>query len=866
MIWHSSEVESVLKQLNVDSNTGLSNGVADERLKIYGRNTTVFNEKDGILKRFLSQLNNKIVYILVVVAIISFIINIIYKQVDFYSPLLIIAIVVANAFISAFHLYKSDQALDSIKSISLPKTTVIRDGIEKQIFSDEVVPGDIIILREGDYITADARIIEDDNFRCNEAYISGETIPVEKRANVTVEDITPITGRINMVFTGCSVAHGYAKAVVTETGIDSEYGKAVTIDEQMGSDTLPIASKLDSTAKIVNIAILIICIITFIIGMVQNFSSEQPFASTTVNMIMNAVALGISAMPESLPAISTIVVALGIQRIISDNIIIKKTKALEVIGKTGVICADKTGILTKNNMALSRIYDGEHFIDVSNEALPEKTAMVLRLAAACSTLENDSTEAAIEKACVEYNSMSRADIENLFPRLSSIPFDSVRKTMTSINMINGHPVAIVKGAPEILLEKCVGLDSDAVLSINNQLASQSYRVICIAIKGLDEIPANPNPDEIEQNLTFVGLLGLNDPPQSDTIEAIQACDVAGIRTIMITGDNIITAKSIARRIGILKDDSEAITGAELDSMSDDELQQNITKYSVYARITPEDKLRVISAWQKSGKIVTITGNGVEDADALALADIGCAMGKHGADVARGNSDIIITGNKFMSVVNAIKESRGLFENIKKAVFYLLSCNIGEIVAYILGMLIFGLPPLTAVQLLWINLLTDCTSVISLTLEKADFDVMRKKPIALSGHIFNNNSTINISLYSVFIAAMTIVSFLIGVQANYATALTMSFITLSVIQILHSLNIKSERSIFKTDFKSNPFMNYSTILTLFISIFLVSTPAGFIFGLATINVTHFIIALSLAIAIIPYSEVIKLINNRKGKDI
>lgn len=858
MIWHSSTVEEVLKQLKVNADSGLSNGIADERLTIYGKNTTSTNENLSLYKRMLKQLNNKTVFFLVIIAIVSFVLNLIYDNSNFYFPLLMIAIVVINAFISAYHLYKSDLALNSIKIATNPKATVIRDGIEIQVPSDELVPGDIVILRSGDYITADARIISSEGFRCNEATFTAENIPVEKLADITVEDITPVNERKNMVFAGCSVVHGFAKAVVVETGLNSEYGKNIVIEHQTNSEELPISKNLYYSGKIINVVILVLCILVFLISIIQNFHSDSPFASTTVNAITNAVALGVSAMPESLPAICIIVVALGIQRIIGDNIVIKRIKALELIGKTNVICADKTGILTKNNMVLSCIFDGERFVDVETDTIPEKSAMALRLAAACSTLENDATETAIENACIKYNSMSSTDIGNVFPRLAVIPFDTTRKTMTSINMINGHPVAIVKGAPEILLEKCVNFSMEEALRANNELAERSFRVICIAIKGLNEIPANPNAEEIESNLTFVGLFGISDPPQSDTVEAINACDVAGIRTIMITGDNIITAKAIARRIGILTDDSQAITGAELDSMSDSELMENIENYSVFARISPQDKLRIISAWQGCGKIVTVTGNNIEDADALACADVGCAIGKHGTDVAKGNADVVIVGNKFMSIVKAIKESRGLFENIKKAVSYLLSCNFGEIMAYIIGLLIFGAPPILAVQLLWINLLTDCTSVISLTVENAEFDVMRKKPIALSGHIFDRCSVINIIIESIYIAAISLTSYFIG---SSATSVTMFFATLSMIEIFHSLNHKSKKSILKTNFKSNQFMNFSTILTLFISIFLVLTPAGAVFGLSVLTTSQFILCLLLALSVIPFCEVKKMLEKR-----
>lgn len=857
MIWHSSTVNEVLNELSVDAESGLSNGVADERLELYGKNIISNIEAPSFLKRFFEQLNNKVVYLLAVVAVISFVVSLIYDQKDFYSPLLILAIVIINALVSAYHLYRCDHALDALRTATHPTASVIRDGIEKQIPSEELVPGDIIILKEGDYITADARIIEENGFRCNETMLTEDMIPVEKRADITVEDITAVSQRTNMVFSGCSVVHGTAKAVVVETGLSTEIGRSSAIIQQTGIEEPPVKEALDSTGKFVNIAVLIICILTFAITFFQNISSGQ-FAYTTTQAFLNAVALGVATMPESLPAISTIVIALGIQRIVRDNIIIKKISALEVLGKTGVICADKTGILTKNHMNLECIFDGERTVELGVDEMPEKTAMVLRLATACSTLDSDYTERAIEDACVKYNGVSQTDIENIYPRLTTIPFDSVRKTMTSVNMINGHPIAIVKGAPEIIIEKCVGVDVELLHRANEYFTNQSLRVLCIAIKRLDEIPANPNPDEIEKELTFVGLLGLNDPPRAEAIEGIKACNAAGITTVMMTGDNILTAKAVARRIGILKDGTEAITGDELNAMSDDELLANIKKYTVYARISPADKLRIIKAWQDSGEIVTITGNSIEDADALSLADIGCAVGKQGTDVAKGNADIIISNNNFISIVNALRESRGFFENIKKSVTYLLSCNLGEIIAYLTGLLVFGFPPLAAVQLLWINLLTDCAPTIALTMERSEPQVMKRPPITLSGRIFDARTLLKMIVQALVIAAVTLLAYSAGEKSGSATAMTMAFLTLSVSQIFHSYNIKTTRSVIFTDFKSNEFMTMSTILTLFISIFLALTPAGSLFGLTALRASQFFICMALAILIVPVCEIVKLI--------
>lgn len=861
MIWHSSPVDDVLTELKTNAEKGLWFGDASERIELYGKNTTAKREKTKLFSRFLSQLKNKVVYFLTAVSIITFIVNLIYNPDDFYFPLLIIAIVALNALISAFHLHKCDEALDEIENATNPRVEVLREGKKQLIASDLLVPGDIILLKEGDYITADARLIQSDALRCNEAIITGDIIPVEKDAEAILEDITVAAARKNMVFTGCSVVHGNATAVVVETGLRTEIGKITDINRQTNSETLPITDSLNNSGKIINLAILIICIITFFIGLIQNFNTSAPFASITINALLNAVALGVSAMPESLPAISTIVIALGIQRMISDNVVIKNTKALELLGKTEVFCVDKTGILTKNNMVLSCVYDGEELSNINGDALSEKTTSVIQLAVGCSMLENDSTENAIEDACKKYLSMSKVDVGNIFPRLSSIPFDSVRKTMTSINMIGGRPVAIIKGAPEILLPKCNVQNKDEINKIYNSLTSDSYRVICVAIKKLDEIPSSPDPETIEQNLTFVGLLGLYDPPQSDTVEAIKTCNLAGIKTVMITGDNIDTAKTIAYRIGILKDDSQAITGADLSKLSESELCQSIDKYTVFARITPEDKMRIISAWQQLGKVVAVTGNGTEDADALSMADIGCSVGNYGTDVAKGNADVIVENKKFMSVVNAIRESRGLFENVKKSVSYLLSCNFGEILVFVIGMLIFGAPPLAAVQLLWINLLTDCTSVISLTVEKSELDVMRQKPITLSGHLFSKGATINIACDSLVIAFLTLIAYTIGGKALGAT---MAFATLSMVQIFHSYNHKTHDTLIKADFKSNKFMNYTSLLVLFISIFMVITPAGYVFGLSVLPAGKFFICLLMSLMIVPLCEVKKFASRQIAK--
>lgn len=855
MIWHSASPSEVLKELVVDDKKGLSNGEADERLELYGRNVITKIERPTFWQHFLAQFKNKTVITLIVIALVSFVVSLMYHDINSYSSLLIIAIVAINALISAYHIHSCDRTLENIKNLTNPSVNVLRDGILKSVNAAEIVPGDIIILEEGDFVPADARIIECNEFRCNESVFNGGDVPVEKDSDMVFEEIATAQMRANMVFSGTSVVHGTAKAVVVATGLGTEVGKSETILQQTGEDKLPLQSQLDSLGKIANAIIVAICVIVFFIGIIQNFAAEN-FASMTVQMLVNAVALAVAAIPEGLPAITTIVIAIGIQRILQDKITVKDAKATELIGKTDIICCDKTGVFTRNKMELRSVFDGKNLVDITKEGIDENTAVVLKAATACSTLVNDSTEDAIEKACLAFCSMSRQDIDALFPHISVIPFDSERKTMTVITMINERPFAVVKGAPETVVPKCIGCDTEKILEVNEKLANEAMRIVCIAMKPLSEIPANPVADEIEQDLTFVGLLGLEDPPREGVIEEIAACDSAGIRTIMITGDNLTTAATVAQRIGILKDGTLAVSGAELEEMSDEELTENIEKYSVFARVSPNDKLRIVKAWQAKGKTITITGDSIQDADALAQADVGCAIGRFGADVAKGNADIIISNNRFDSVVRTIRESRGIFSNIKKSVMYLFSCNFAEILAVIFGMLIFKSMPITAVQLLWINLLTDCAPAISLSMEKAESSVMKSGSSAFS-KIINVKSFVSIAVQSVFICIITLISYALGFDfGDSSTAMTMAFATLGFAQIFHCFNCKFESTVVSKEIFSNRFMNMSVGVTWFIMLYLICTPAGLLFGLSILNFPKLLLCLVLAFAVVPFNELIK----------
>ncbi len=861
MIWHSSDKLQVLSELSVDENKGLANGVADLRLEEYGKNLISNSKKESFGKIFAKQLKSKLTISLFVICIISFIISLIYKSDNLLSPFLVIGIVLLNSAVIAYNLYRGSKALDDLKNATNPTATVLRDGITKKIPSYELVPGDIILLEEGDYITADARLIEVNNFRCNESALTGISIPVDKRADDVYEDITPIEQRLNMVYSGCSVVHGNAKAVVVETGINTEIGRNATIIEQTGADVMPIENALHSISKIVSIIIWAVCILTFIIQFIINFNSAQ-FAVVTVSSLLNSLALAVAAIPEGITAISAFILALGIQRIIKDSIVIKKADAIETLGKVTVICSDKTGILTRNKMTLKRIFDGDVVFDAENDEIGEKSATVLKLACLCSTLQNDSTENAIQNACIKFNSKGREEFEEFYPRLCTIPFDVQRKTMTSINMIEGRPVAIVKAAVEVIADKCINCDKETILKINDEFTGDSLRVIGIAMKPLSEIPANPNPDEIEKNLIFVGVLGFDDPPRADAIEGIEICNDAEIRTIMITGDNLLTAKAVARRIGILKDGTFAISGNELKELSDEELLANIQKYSVFARVGPEDKIRIISAWQQKGERVAVTGDSIDDMDALAAADIGCVMGKHGADVAKGNADLVIENNSFSAIVTAIKESRGLFANIQNSVSYMLTCNFAELFVYIIALVIFGLNPLTPALLLLINLITDCVPIIALSTEKSEMSVMSRKPSALLGRIFNKHLLISTVLEGTFMVLLGVIAFASGIKNGAAVAATMTFAVLSLTQIFHCFNVRTKGSIFTANYSIKSFLIISSLISIFIIVLFAVTPIGSIFGMTALSGKQFLFTLLISLLIVPFSEVIKLFNKPK----
>ena len=814
------------------------------------------------MRRFLSQLNRKSVYTLVIITALCIGVSFLYGKNDI-SPLLIIAIVLLNALLTAYNQTACDRAIFRQKAAAVPTCTVIREGNKRNIPSNELVVGDIVLLNEGDYISADVRLIETNAFRCNELALTGETVPVEKDASLIFEDIIPCTGRKNMAFSGSNVTHGSAKAVVVETGLNTEIGKSATMEDRTQTAVSGIEKKLNTTSHIINITVIILCSIIFIIGILLGLSTREQFASFTIRTLLGVVALGVSAIPEGLPYVTIIVTALGTGRLIRDGVIIKNISAIEKLAKTTVLCADKTGVFTENRMSLNCVFDGETLERPVDNTLSQKSSAILKLAVSSAMLQNDTTEAAIEYACLNYAKMSQADISNAYPRLSVIPFDGERKMMTSINMIEGKPFAVIKGAPEAVIDKCVDINKEEIIKTCDELAGKALRLICIAIKALDDIPANPSSDIIECDLKFAGIICLEDPPRPEAYDSIAFCKDNGIKVIMVTGDNLSTATAVASNLGVMTDDGQAITGADLEEMSDEELAEKIRSYTVFARISPAQKLRIVNTLRSIGEIVSVTGNGLDDADVLSVADVGLAIGADGNDVARGNADAIIKGNKFSSVASIFKECHGLFENIKMTVHYLISCNASEILIYLCGLLIFKMPPLLAVQLLWINLLTDAAPAIALTIQPArDISASRTNRL-IKGRLFDRKTVIDISVEAVFLTVCGILAFAIGNRYSESVAYTMTFLTVALSQIFHSFNLHTPRSVIFTRYRRNEFMIISTVFAILVSVILTLTSAGFIFGLKPLNTTQLLISFALALAIIPVCEIIKIIDKVKS---
>ena len=885
LLAHSDATEEIIKMYNSDIDKGLTDRKVIEAQEKYGANKLREKKKKSNLQKFFDQFKDVMILILIVAAIVSFVIACTEgNPKEFFEPALILLIVVLNAIMGVLQESKAEKALDALKNMSAPHARVIRDGEEKVIDASELVPGDIIKLEAGDFVPADARLVHSVSLKSEESALTGESVPSEKDAQAVVKEDAPLGDRNNMVFSGCSVTYGTAKAVVTATGMDTEMGKiANLLDDEAGMQT-PLQKKLADLGKYLGILALAACAIIFVVGILNG--------TPVMEVFMIAVSLAVSAIPEGLPVIVTIVLSIGVQRMAKQNALIRRLPAVETLGSASIICSDKTGTLTQNRMTLVKAYvDGMDAANIDNADIEttdnienvfcgedisdnnsDEIKKLLMYATLCCdgtvVFEGDKeqhigdpTETAIVIASHK-NGMSKDEMNKMYPRLAEIPFDSDRKLMTTINQIDGKKIVIVKGAFDMMMQRCTAGDLDKAKQITEKMSENALRVLAVAYKEIDEIPDNLTSEEIENNLTFMGLVGMIDPPRPEAKEAVALCRKAGIKPVMITGDHVVTASAIAREIGILQDGDKAITGAELDSMDDDALDACVENIAVYARVSPENKIRIVKAWQKKGQIVSMTGDGVNDAPALKAADIGCAMGITGTDVAKGAADMTLTDDNFATIVEAVREGRGIYANIRKVVGFLLGTNIGEVVAVFTAMILWQKTPFLSMQLLWINLVTDSLPAIALGMEPVENDVMNRNPKPKNEGIFAHGLGIRVILQGVMFAVLSLIGFSLGEKATSSVegGQTMAFMVLALSQTIHAFNMRSEHSIFKIGVFTNSKLNAAALISIVMMLIVLFTPVGVAFGLVMLPVNMYIIALVLILVPVAIMEISKLFLN------
>ena len=847
---HSKPISDVLKHLKVDPSTGLSSAEVLSRRNQYGENKLREKKKKTTFQRFLEQFKDVMILILIAAAIISFVVVCVEKNWgELFEPALILLIVILNAVMGVYQEGKAEKALDALKNMSAPHARVIRSGKEEIIAAAELVPGDIIRLEAGDFVPADARLLHSVSLKSEESALTGESVPSEKDAAAEVAEKAPLGDRNNMVFSGCSITYGTATAVVTATGMDTEMGKIANLLDHEEETQTPLQQKLAKLGKYLGNMALAACAIIFVVGLANGIPVLEIF--------MTAVSLAVSAIPEGLPAIVTIVLSIGVQRMVKKNALIRKLPAVETLGSASVICSDKTGTLTQNRMTLTSAYcdgylDPEN-ISTSNTEGIRKLLMYGTLCCDGSVTFNgseevhigDPTETAIVLAAHK-NGMPKDKLNKKYPRLAEIPFDSDRKRMTTVNKMDGKNIVIVKGAFDVMEPLCVKGDLKTARSITESMSEKALRVLAIAYKEIDVIPEEPSPEELESGLTFMGLVGMIDPPRPEAKEAVSVCRKAGIKPVMITGDHVVTASAIARELGILEEGDRAITGTELDAMTDSELDTQVEHIAVYARVSPENKIRIVKAWQRKGQVVSMTGDGVNDAPALKAADIGCAMGITGTDVAKGASDMTLTDDNFATIVDAVREGRGIYANIKKVVGFLLGTNIGEVITVFLAMLLWHKTPLLSMQLLWINLVTDSMPAIALGMEAVEADVMERRPKPKNEGIFANGLGVRVVLQGMMFAILSLISFRLGesMTGTLEGGQTMAFMVLALSQIVQAFNMRSDHSLFQIRPFSNHTLNWAALISFLLVALVLFTPVRIAFGLVILPMQLYLIALGM----------------------
>ncbi len=872
-----SSYEEVLKQQQTTAE-GLSSPEAGSRLAKYGKNELEKGKKESLLKRFLKELSDPMIIILIVAAVISGI-TAFYEGESFADVIIIMAVVVINAVLGVFQESKAEAAIEALQEIAAATSKVLRDGKMVTLKSDELVPGDIVVLEAGDAVPADGRIIECASMKIEEAALTGESVPVNKIVDLLQlkeQKDVPLGDRKNMVYMGSTVVYGRGKAVITGTGMNTEMGKIAKALSQAKDEATPLQLKLNQLSKILTVLVIGICAVIFAVGLFRAGISGDTILST----FMVAVSLAVAAIPEGLAAVVTIVLSIGVTNMSKRNAIIRKLTAVETLGCTQIICSDKTGTLTQNKMTVV-----EHAAD--DEKILE-TAMAL-----CSDaeLDRDSGEAVgepTECALVNdaaKNGLLKSELEKEYVRVGEAPFDSMRKMMSTVHKTpEGAVIQFTKGAPDEVLKRCSFAMSGGVkvpmteeirtsiLKSNKEMADRALRVLCAASREWKDVPESTEPEFLEKDLTYLGLSGMIDPVRPEVKAAIEECRGAGIRPIMITGDHKDTAVAIGMELGIISDPSQAITGAQLDEISDEEFKNRITEFSVYARVQPEHKVRIVKAWKAKGMITAMTGDGVNDAPSIKTADIGIGMGITGTDVTKNVADMVLADDNFATIVSAVEEGRRIYANMRKAIQFLLASNLAEVLAIFFATMI-GFTILQPVHLLWINLITDCFPALALGLEKIEPDIMKRKPRDPKEGIFAGGMGFDVFFQGAIVTVLVLISYLVGHRiesgvwefVNSPDGTTMAFLTLSMVEIFHSLNMRSRRGSIFTLHSHNKFLYGAMIISLILTTAVIEVPfIAAAFKFTPIDLEEYAIALGLAVLIIPIMEVIKAIQRKVEK--
>ena len=906
--WFNKTVKDVEEYLQTSLENGLTNIEAKKRQVENGFNELKQTKKKSLFVKFLEQFKDFMIIVLIIAAIVSGIVGVAQGE-GITDTIIILIVVIANAIIGVAQEAKAEKSLEALQKLSGHEAKVLREGSVQTIPARELVEGDIVVLDTGDYVPADLRIFEAVNLKSQEASLTGESVPVEKQAAVIEQEELPIGDRSNMLFSSSLITYGRGRGIVVSTGINTEVGKIAEMISETEKQETPLQKKLNSLGKTLGIVALIICVIIFVIGIIQG--------RKVISMFMTAVSLAVAAIPEGLAAVSTIVLAIGVQKMVKRNAIVKRLPAVETLGSSSVICSDKTGTLTQNKMTVQKIFVNHTVYDVSNldensefikyNKENQEVQLLVYNGMLCNdtkisddgTLTGDPTETALVDIALKLGFTK--NIYNELPRVDEVPFDSERKLMTTVHEREGKYIVYTKGGVDELLNICTSYidhgeikkDLESFIPLientNEKMAKDALRVLAFAYKELDH---KPEKDEMENDLIYVGMYGMIDPPREEAKLAVDKCKTAGIKTVMITGDHKITAIAIANKLGILENESEAITGSELDKISDEDLEKNIRNYSVYARVSPEHKVRIVKAWQKNGEIVAMTGDGVNDSPALKTSDIGCAMGKVGTDVAKEAADVILVDDNFATVVSAVEEGRRIYDNILKVIQFLLSSNVGEIVVLLLATLFSGviakiagisnvgaLNILMPIHILWINLVTDSLPALALAFDPANDDIMNRKPLKQTKGIFTKGMTFRIVYQGIMIGLLTLIAFIIGLkttttpiegltleQSKIEVGQTMAFIVLALSELIHVYNIRdNSKSLFKGKVFNNKVLLGATIISATLMLVILLIPSlRTIFSIPILPMNNILETIILVFSPIIIVELFKLFKIN-GKD-